>query len=443
MKRIHFVGIGGISMSALAKLVQSYGNVVTGTDDVESAEVRELRQLGIEVKIGSNFKAVEQADIVVFTIAVGEHKDLILAKKLNKRIIERADFLGNIAQKYKNVIAVAGTHGKTTTTAMLANIFVCAGLNPTVHIGGNSLSLGGNLRIGGNEYFITEACEFNKSFLKLEPDYSIITNIEQDHLDTYKNLDEIDFAFNEFMEKTKDKVIINGEYVEDIQCYAEEKFLTFGLTGKEKLFAKRLIQRNGKFSYDVYFNGKKIFHVKNNILGEHNVLNALACIGLCLILGIKTEFIKAGIESFKGVERRLTLLKTKNGVLHYQDYAHHPTEIKNLIDTLRYIKKTRIIAIFQPHTYTRTFALMNDFVQCFDGIDYLFILPTYQAREQYLIGGDATDLFYNLGGRLDCQYCSNFETLKYELDKILKSGDICVWIGAGDIYNIAKIYLKD
>ena len=165
MERIHFVGIGGISMSALVKLMLSRGAYITGTDDVESAEVLALRKLGIDIKIGSNYRAVEQADLIVYTIAVGEHKDLNLAKKLNKRVLERAEFLAEVSKSYKNVIAVAGTHGKTTTTAMLTNILVCAGLDPTVHIGGNSLNLNSNLRIGGQEYFITEACEFNKSFL--------------------------------------------------------------------------------------------------------------------------------------------------------------------------------------------------------------------------------------------------------------------------------------
>ena len=443
MERIHFVGIGGISMSALAKLMLSCGAYITGSDDVESAEVLALRKLGIDIKIGSNYRAVEQADLIVYTIAVGEHKDLNLAKKLNKRVLERAEFLAEVSKSYKNVIAVAGTHGKTTTTAMLTNILVCAGLDPTVHIGGNSLNLNSNLLIGGQEYFITEACEFNKSFLKLTPDYSIITNIEQDHLDTYKNLDEIDIAFNEFMEKTTKKVVINADYIDDIQHYDKDKYLTFGLLEKGELCAKRLTQRNGKYSFDVFYKDKKLCRIKNNILGEHNIQNALACVGLCLVLGIDIEFIKQGIESFKGVERRLTLLKTKNGVKHYQDYAHHPTEIKTLLQTLKLIKKGRIIAIFQPHTYTRTFALMQDFVQCFDDADFLYILPTYSAREAYLVGGDATDLFYNLGGRINCQYCSNFESLSYELDKMLELNDICIWIGAGDIYQIAKKYLEN
>ena len=429
MERIHFVGIGGISMSALAKLMLSRGAYITGTDDVESAEVLALRKLGIDIKIGSNYRAVEQADLIVYTIAVGEHKDLNLAKKLNKRVLERAEFLAEVSKSYKNVIAVAGTHGKTTTTAMLTNILVCAGLDPTVHIGGNSLNLNSNLRIGGQEYFITEACEFNKSFLKLTPDYSIITNIEQDHLDTYKNLDEIDIAFNEFMEKTTQKVVINADYIDDIQHYDKDKYLTFGLLEKGELCAKRLLQRNGKYSFDVFYKDKKLCRIKNNILGEHNVLNALACVGLCLILGIDIEFIKQGIESFKGVERRLSLLKTKNGVKHYQDYAHHPTEIKNTIKTaLKVFKDKKVIFIFQPHTYSRTKNLLNEFIYVFENLDNLILYKTYEAREKESDGISAKRLKDFLVNK-DVRYCDDLDSLfkileKFSSDMLYKAGFI-------------------
>ena len=443
MKKIHFIGIGGISMSALAKLCVAQGFLVTGTDDIQNENFNNLKNLGIKVSLKQDFESVKQADVIVYTIAVKNHIELQFAKQLNKVILERAEFLAKISQSYKHTIAVAGTHGKTTTTALLGHIFCLAGLNPTVHLGGVAPDLGGNLKIGDNDIFITEACEFNKSFLHLRPEYSIITNIECDHMDTFCDFNDLQSSFLLFAENTREKVVLCAENLSNIELFNSDKFLHYGLDIKNNLYAKVLTQDGGKYCFEVYKNNDCLGEFKNGVLGKHNILNVLACIAISLEFGVPLEVIKSGVSTFKGVDRRLTKLMSKGGVTHYLDYAHHPTEIKATLDTIKSMTKGRVIAIFQPHTYSRTLALMNEFRTCFDLCDYLFLLPTYSAREQYIAGGDVMDLFYNLNGRLDCCLVSSLCSLSYELKKMLKAGDFCVWLGAGDIDLFAKTILNE
>lgn len=429
-------------MSALAKLCKSLGAKVCGSDDQDSLVLKELSNLGIKTSVGVDDDMLNKCDTFVYTIAVGEHNAVVeYAKKQNKKVYERASFLGEIAKNYEHAIAISGTHGKTTTTAMLGYIFEVAGKKPTMHLGGDVLWCGGNLKIGGKEYFITEACEFNRSMLKLTPDCTIITNIERDHMDTYTDLEDIKSAFYQLAEKTKKVVIINGDKIPKKPLKNGAKIITFGRKNTNDYYYKNVTQSGGKFSFDCYYRGKKLGRVKLNILGEHNIENALACIAVAQFYGIDFCDIVNGTKGYSGVNRRLTLINDKNGITHYHDYAHHPTEIKATLNTLKLLNKNRLIAIFQPHTYSRTKALLDAFSTCFLEADILYLLPTYAARENYIVGGDCLDLFYSINGRQNCAYFSNFESLKYELDKTLKQGDLVVWLGAGDIDKIAKAYL--
>ena len=260
-------------------------------------------------------------------------------------------------------------------------------------------------------------------------------------MDTYHNFDEIKSAFSDFYDLTKKKVVINEEDIGKIWDSKEEKVITFGFTNKAKLCAKDVKEKQGKYSFDCYFENKKLFRVKLNVLGKHNIVNALACIALSLEYKIPLKKIKFGLESFQGVKRRAEVIK-QGDVTFYCDYAHHPTEIKSTLSTLRLITKGRLIAIFQPHTYSRTLSLMAQFKTCFNEADCLIILPTYSAREKRIEGGDATDLFFNLDKKISSQYVSNFDALSFELNNLLKPNDICVFIGAGDIYNIALKYVE-
>ncbi len=440
---IYFYGIGGVSMSALAKLCASLGASVCGSDDNDSNTLLELKKHKINVFVGVNYEMLAKCDYFVYTVAVGEQNFVVQqALKLGKHVYERAEFLGIVAQHYKHVIAISGTHGKTTTTAMLGKIFETAGYDPTVHIGGVAIDFGENLRIGGANYFITEACEFNRSMLALSPESTIITNIERDHMDTYSDLRDIENAFTQFATQTKKYVVINGDKIDKKVFDSSQKIITFGLKNSNDYYALNLQEVDGKFSFDCYHKHKLLGNIKLNIMGEHNVLNALACVVVARQYKIKFCDIAAGISGYNGVKRRLTLLKRTKGINIYHDYAHHPTEIAATLDTLKLLDFKRIIAVFQPHTYSRTKALMGDFVSCFSNADFLIILPTYAARENYIMGGDALDLFYNLGGRQDCAYFSNYEGLQFELDKMLTRGDCLVWLGAGDIDKIAEKYKK-
>lgn len=441
--KIYFYGIGGASMSALARLCANLGVQVFGNDDNKGANLTELQQAGIECGYSVDFEKVNLCDIFVYTIAVGENNSIVeYARKKGKKVLERAVFLGEFADFYKCSLAVAGMHGKTTTTAMLGNIFIKANKKPTIHLGGESLNWAENFYLGEKNFFITEACEFNKSLLHLKPHSCVITNIECEHMDTYKNLDDIYETFSTFAQNCKKFVVVNGDQININKLKTNAKIIKIGLKNDNDFLAKNITQKDGKFEYDVYQNNQKIMHIKLNVLGMHNVYNSLACVALAKNLGIKNSDIMAGICEFSGVNRRLSILKTQKNIDIYHDYAHHPTEIKATLGTLKLLNKKRIIAVFQPHTYTRTKALMNDFVECFDTANFLYILPTYPAREKYLLGGDAQDLFYNLNGRIDCAYCTNYFALEFELNKQLQSGDVLIFIGAGDIEKIAKKYAK-
>lgn len=442
--RIHFVGIGGVSMSALAMLVQSRGCVVTGIDDNDSAVLKKLNACKILTTIKHNPDFVKSADLLVYTIAVKNHPDLALAKTLNKPIIERAEFLGKIAKHYQHTIAISGTHGKTTTTAMLGYIFEIAKLDPTVHIGGISKNLNSNLRLGGEEFFITEACEFNRSFLHLKPDCTCVTNIECDHMDTYEDLKDIKSAFQKLISKTKNVVIYCGDDV-NFDKKGTKNYISYGFDSKNRFIARNLhAEEKGNFTFDCYLDNEYFLRARLKIAGKHNVLNALACIAICYAYRVPYIYIIEGLQTFLGVERRQTFLGKVGGVSHFADYAHHPTEIKALLETISLLSHSgKIVTIFQPHTYTRTKNLMSDFVSVLGKCSNLVLLPTYSAREQAIAGGDSTDLFFALPINQNRVYCSNYPSLCFALQNALTPGDLCLWVGAGDIYQIAEQYIQE
>ena len=444
--KIHFVGIGGISMSALATLLASKKYNVTGNDDNDSDIVQDLRSKGIKVSIGNDLDDIKVADLVVYTNAISQNSPTIsLAKKLNKPMLERAQLLGMISSEYREVIAISGTHGKTTTTAMLGIIFKTANLFPTIHMGGISNDWNSNLQIGHKKYFVTEACEYNKSFLHLRPSVSIITNIEPDHMDCYHNIEELQSAFLQFARQTKDCLVINGDTVpSDIpKSKSQQNLITFGLSPTNHYYAKNLKASNGKYSFDCYYKNENLGNIQLNIVGKHNVYNALGAIATSLYFGIQFDDIKKALSIFSGVNRRFEKIYDADNLLMIHDYAHHPTEIKCSIRTAKQIAQGRLIVIFEPHTYSRTCALIDYFATAFNGADKVIILPTYPARESYILGGDAIDLFYRVAEHTpETQYFQHLHALFNELDKDTKSGDTLLWLGAGTIYDFAKKYVE-
>lgn len=444
LTNIHFIGIGGISLSALAKLMQAEGKNVTGSDANVSHITAELESLGIKVFIGHKKNNLQKPQLVVFSSAIKENNvELLEAKKLNIPVLERADFLGIVARQYKKIIAVSGSHGKTTTCGMLASIFICANLNPTVHIGGESKTTNGNLLIGKKDYFITEACEYKNSFLKTHQHLGVILNIENDHTDYFKDINQIYSSFGEFYNNSKEINVVEERYV-DLINKNENKHITFSLSGNADYVAKDISLNEHFHTIFKVFNKEKdlgFFEILSPI--KHNVYNALSCIATAIYYDIPLIKIKEGLKSFEGIKRRFEITGTLNNSLVIHDYAHHPTEIASTITACKAIYNKPITVVFQPHTYTRTKALMADFLKSFNDCSKIIITKTYAAREKSLKNGKARDLYDNLKivGK-NAFYFNSFKKVKKHLLKTVFEGEIILILGAGDIEKLAYKHLK-
>ncbi|MBR1983549.1 MAG: UDP-N-acetylmuramate--L-alanine ligase [Clostridia bacterium] len=438
--KIHFIGIGGISQSALAKYCLSRGTSVSGSDARLSEITKELKSLGIKVYLGHHGLSVIGKDLVVYSSAVSENcPELVTARERGIPIISRAEFLGEILKAYKTKIAVSGSHGKTTTTAMLGEIFVKAKLNPTIFLGGEYFSYG-NFRKGGKKYAITEACEYKKNFLMLPHDSSIVLNVDNDHLDSYLNMDDMINCFNKFL--GDGLALVNADDQNASKLF-NRAVATFGIKKTATFNAKNLrLEKNG-YSFDFYAYQKKIGRIKLSVLGKHNVINALASAGLAYLYGVKFLVIKKALFEFKGVKRRNEFIGQLSDAKVYADYAHHPTEIKSTLETFRHNKKT--LVVFQPHTYSRTKNLMQDFIDVFSKVENLIIYKTYSAREKFDDNGSAYKLNENLRlVNVNSIYADDFCQLQQQIiAKLEDKIDKILVLGAGDVYeDVKKIILN-
>lgn len=439
---IHLVGIGGISMSALAQILHSKHHIITGTDDTNIPNLDTLRNLGINISISHNPDFIKSADLIVHSSAIpNNHPDISLAKSLNKPILNRAEFLGLISNDYQNIIAVSGTHGKTTTTAMLDYIFNYAKLRPTTHIGGIMNHNSANFSLGSRKYFITEACEYQRNMLHLHPNTTIITNIEPEHMDCYKDFGEVLSTFQQFTHQTKELIVLNGDLsTQYFKPTKNQNIITFGFDESYHCHPTNIQCNNGKFIFDCIYMAKNLGQIRLNLFGRHNILNALSAIVTALYYNIHFSIIQSALASFSGVNRRFDILHHSPYIIH--DYAHHPTEIKNSILTAKNVTQSKLITIFQPHTYSRTLTLMKEFSTAFQDTDNLIILPTYPSREMPLLGGDAIDLFYNvLQHNPNTTYCQHIDSLFHILDQQITPTHTLLFLGAGTIDTIATQYL--
>ena len=433
-KNIYFVGIGGVSMSALAKLCAHHGCKVCGVDAQHSQATQMLIDMGIPVYFSPNPKVVEKCDFLVYTVAASAHPDILYATKMKKKIFERAEFLGLVAREYQHVIAISGTHGKTTTTALIGHIFDIAGLKPTVHVGGFAPDIGGNLLLGNSNFFITEACEYNKSFLHLRPDCAVVTNIECDHMDTYKDYDDILATFTQFCKNTTSALIMH----ENVNIDGKRNVLkiTYGASNKAKLCAKNLKNVGGKYSFDCFYRNRFLFRIKLPLIGRHNVDNALAGIAVALHYRVPLKDIIKGVESFSGVDRRFTSIGSKDGVQHYIDYAHHPREIAATIRAAKEMTTGRLICFFEPHTYSRTAALWDGFTRCFEGADAVYFLDIYAARETNVWGVSSEKL---AACTANAGYIASYPLAAEKVREEAKPGDTVMILGAGTIDQVADL----
>lgn len=432
--RVFFVGVGGISMSALAMLCHNFGAIVGGSDAVKNNITLGLEK-HIKLFYGHNKHNIIKfkPNLIVYTGAVNfDNPELEFAINNNIKVMERSEFLGMICKNYKNVIAVAGTHGKTTTTAMIAEIFMLAKLNPTIHIGGEVVNLNSNFVVGGNEYFITEACEYKKSFEHINSSVAVITNIECDHMDCYKSYNDLCDSFIKFANQSKNLIVFNSNPIkEKVQTkHVQIVNFEFGLQ------AKNIKILQNEISFDVFEFGLYLANFKLSVFGEYNVDNALLAIGVARHFNVCVATIYDALKNFKGVKRRNEKLGKINGISVYADYCHHPTEIKKSINAFKG-KFNKILCVFQPHTYSRTKMLIKDFDQCFKGVNKLIIFKTYPAREPYDFDGCETALFKKIKNKNKILALSESELLKNIVD-FAHNYDAIIVLGAGDIYDIVK-----
>lgn len=444
---IHFVGIGGISMSGLAEVFLQKGYRVTGSDIRQSHITRRLTSLGAQVYIGHDGANIAGADLVVYTAAVNwENPELIAAKQSGILAIERATLLGALMREYKCSICVSGTHGKTTTTSMLSHVLLHSGCDPTIMLGGELDAIGGNTRTGSAEYFLTEACEYHCSFLQFFPTIAIITNVDADHLDFFKDLDQIKAAFTQFahIPGRDGFVIVCGDDTNAVDCVANTsaQCVCYGLSKSNDVRPDNLIYQDGCGIFDVDYNGK-LLHVQLHVPGTHNVKNALACIAAGRVMNLPAEKVASGLEAFTLVHRRFE----KKGMLHgaaiIDDYAHHPTEISCTLETAKKITPGRLFVAFQPHTYSRTLLLLDEFEKAFDCADDIIITDIYAAREKDNGRIHAKDLVKRLQDRGKAvRYIPEFSDIAAVLERELASGDTLITMGAGSIYQVADLLLK-
>ena len=449
-KKVHMVGIGGVSMSGIAEILINFGFSVTGSNNVETETTKKLERAGIKVSIGHNAENITDQDVVVYSAAIKQdNPELVTAKSKNIPIIERADFLGELTRCYKDTITISGTHGKSTTTSMVSLCFLEALKDPSIQVGADIKQLDGNYKVGNSEYFIIEACEYVESFLKFSPKSEIILNIDNDHLDYFKNFENIKNAFVKYVKLLPDDglLVVNGDDKNalDLTQYTKATSITYGISNKNTdFFAVNIVFDNNGFpEFDVYAKGEFYGRIKLNVPGMHNVLNALACIALCDYYGIKLDSIQKALISFTGADRRFEFKGTVNGANIYDDYGHHPTEIVATAKALMNKKYNKSWVVFQPHTYSRTKNLMDDFAKALLNFDNIIILDIYAAREKNTYGitsKDLADKICSLGK--DALYIPDFNDCVKYLKENLQENDIVITQGAGTVTEIGPMLLK-
>ena len=443
---IHFIGIGGISMSGLAEILLKENFRISGSDTKRSALTTHLESLGCTVQYGQCAEIItDDIDAVVYTAAIHpDNPEFAACKAKGIPMLSRAELLGQLMHNYKVSIAISGTHGKTTTTSMLSEILMLADTDPTVSVGGILKSINGNIRVGGPEMFVTEACEYTNSFLNFYPTDSIILNIEEDHLDFFKDIHDIRRSFHQFASQTADggSVIINTDIpdYEEITADINASVITFGLEHEAMYTATDIsFDGFGHPSFTVVKNGTPGIQCALKVPGIHNVSNALAVIALCGRLSIPAETIRKGLLAFEGTDRRFEYKGTFQGVTVIDDYAHHPTEIAATLTAARNYPHRTIWCVFQPHTYTRTKALLPEFARTLKLADKVVLADIYAARETDTLGISSRTLQEALQKEgAEAYYFPSFEQIENFLKKNCVHGDLLITMGAGDVVNIGE-----
>ena len=443
---IHFIGIGGISMSGLAEILLEEGFTVSGSDSKESPLTKKLESEGAIIHYGQCAENISDGiDCVVYTAAINKaNPELMEAVARKIPMLTRAELLGQLMKNYKTPIAVSGTHGKTTTTSMISHILLAADLDPTISVGGILKAIGGNIRVGKSETFITEACEYTNSFLHFYPKISVILNIEEDHLDFFKDLEDIRNSFHRFAKLLpKDgTLVINGdidrldEITGDLDC----NIVTYGTNPSATYHAANVTHDElGEASFDLVKNSEFVDRISLSVSGDHNVSNALAALAVADLLDVNVSVAKKGLKEFHGTDRRFEYKGETNGVTIIDDYAHHPTEIAATLTAARNYPHGRIICVFQPHTYTRTKAFWNQFSDALTLADVVVLADVYAARETDTLGIHCEDLADDIRRKgTESYYFPSFDAIENFLLETCTDNDLILTMGAGDIYQVGE-----
>ncbi len=444
VKRIHFVGIGGSGMCPLAEILHNEGFEITGSDVSESDTLERIRSYGIPVTMGHFAENVLGADLVVYTAAVKlDNPELVSAKEKNIPAVERCIMLGAVVEKYKKSVAVCGTHGKTTTTSMITQIFTSSDFDPTAIIGAKLPFIGGNSRVGKSDIIVCEACEYVDTFLHLYPAITVILNVDEDHLDYFGTLDRIKESFTKFADQTSEILVVNGDDANTMQCVQgmEEKgkkVITFGF-GENNDFRAEITDYSVCDTFDIIYKGERLTSVTLNVPGKFNVMNALAAAAATISLGVDPKKAAKALQEFKGAHRRFEILGKPNGITVADDFAHHPTELRATLTTAMSMGYKNVWAVFQPHTYSRTYTFLDEFAEVLSIPDHCILSEILPVRETNVYNIYSKDLADKIDG---CVWFDTFEEITDYVTEKAQPDDLIITIGGGNVYMCANMIMK-
>lgn len=444
VKRIHFIGIGGSGMCPLAEILHSEGYVLSGSDNNESDTLARIRALGIPVAMGQKAENIAGAEMVVYTAALlKDNPELVAAKESGIPTFERAKLFGAISRLYKNCIGICGTHGKTTVTSMTTQVMLEAKLDPSAVIGGKLPLIDANGRVGKSEHFVCEACEFVDTFLELSPAVAVILNIDEDHLDYFKTLDNLILSFHKFADMATDAVLYNGDDRNTLKAMngiTGKTLVTFGFQSTNDYYPENISTVRGAFyGFDVMHGGEKLGHIQLNVPGRHNILNALAAIAASMHAGANFAACKAGLEAFGGAGRRFEMLGEYAGITFADDYAHHPAELRVTLESAMKMDYNRVWAVFQPFTYSRTYMLMDDFAKVLQIPDRCVLTEIMGSREINTYNVYTAQLAERIPNSV---WFNTFDEVADYVLRNAEAGDLVLTLGCGDIYKAAKMMIK-
>lgn len=450
-KNIHCIGIGGVGVSAIASILLARGDKVSGSDMNDNEIMENLRTQGAKIYLEHKSENVEGADLIIYSAAIAdENPEMIRGKELGIPMFTRAEILGMLMDEFEDSIAISGTHGKTTTTSMVSLILEKAGLDPTILVGGTLREIGGNVKVGRSQYFVTEACEYRDSFLELRPRIEVILNIDSDHMDYFKDIEHIVRSFKSF---TKNLPPTGMVIAYDANPFVKQVLegvpsaITYGYAETSTYSIRDItFTKDGMPNLHIYKDGKDLGKMELSMPGEHNILNATAAFACCHQLGVSPEVIISNLKGFTGTQRRFDVKGvTDKGIKIVDDYAHHPTEIKATLNAARKLPHNKTWTIFQPHTYTRTLALFDEFAKAFENTDILLLTDIYAAREKniYKISSDKlAERIKDFYPEMDVRYMKDFQQIAGLINREAEDGDLVITMGAGDVFKIGDLMLK-